>query len=583
LEKPQSSTIGYKALIFLVLLLPAVSAWSGETIRCVMGPGLVGALINSQELFLECRPPKGGAAQQFFEQYLADPSGWETYRDREAVAIRYDALKPQAQQQLLLAIFNQDRVDDRGWWHVMSSNSQQAIRTFCEWTTGSGANAGKVVKDKKNKNRILVPAAILKSGFSARLVPHVAPQQPASEDQPCNTQEAPTNGNEKPVDLEAAARELSYGKDAQGEYALYRLKQGEALYTAVVVRFTDYQEADATLKACEVIRQRSGIQDVHSMKAGQPIKIPVDMLSDRFAPKGSEQRKEYEQTIQETQRLRKDRKRTKHLEGVVVVLDAGHGGRDNGAQNAGCQLYEDEINYDIMCRVKSILETETRAKVYVTICDPKQQYQPMNCKTFSCGGNEQLLTSPRYSNDDAKISANLRWYLANSYYRAECARGVDPRQIVFTSFHTDALFNSSMRGAMIYIPGAAYRREQEQPSGGVYSKFKEVREQKCSTSTAAERRRDEALSRNFADEIMTALGKKQIRRHLEGDWIRAQIRRNGKSYVPAVLRNTQIPTKVLIEAANMTNPTDCSRLADPQWRQQFAEAYVDALKAYYGS
>jgi N-acetylmuramoyl-L-alanine amidase len=54
-------------------------------------------------------------------------------------------------------------------------------------------------------------------------------------------------------------------------------------------------------------------------------------------------------------------------------------------------------------------------------------------------------------------------------------------------------------------------------------------------------------------------------------------------YVPAVLRNTAVPTKILIEMANMNNPTDCSRLADPEWRETFAEAYVDALKAYFGS
>jgi N-acetylmuramoyl-L-alanine amidase len=40
---------------------------------------------------------------------------------------------------------------------------------------------------------------------------------------------------------------------------------------------------------------------------------------------------------------------------------------------------------------------------------------------------------------------------------------------------------------------------------------------------------------------------------------------------------------VLIETANMTNETDCKRLADPKWRQDFAEAYVEALKIFFGS
>ena len=54
-----------------------------------------------------------------------------------------------------------------------------------------------------------------------------------------------------------------------------------------------------------------------------------------------------------------------------------------------------------------------------------------------------------------------------------------------------------------------------------------------------------------------------------------------KVFVPAVLRNTEVPTKILVETANLKNPTDRKRLADPWWREQFALAYVDALKVYY--
>jgi N-acetylmuramoyl-L-alanine amidase len=48
-----------------------------------------------------------------------------------------------------------------------------------------------------------------------------------------------------------------------------------------------------------------------------------------------------------------------------------------------------------------------------------------------------------------------------------------------------------------------------------------------------------------------------------------------------VLRNTLVPTKVLIECANLTNPTDCKWASQPWWRQRFAEACVQALKDYY--
>lgn len=72
--------------------------------------------------------------------------------------------------------------------------------------------------------------------------------------------------------------------------------------------------------------------------------------------------------------------------------------------------------------------------------------------------------------------------------------------------------------------------------------------------------------------------------HDAGDPIRNVIRQSGgKAYLPAVLRNTAVPTKILIEVANMTNPTDQTHLANPQWRQWFAEAFVQALRNHYGN
>ena len=75
-----------------------------------------------------------------------------------------------------------------------------------------------------------------------------------------------------------------------------------------------------------------------------------------------------------------------------------------------------------------------------------------------------------------------------------------------------------------------------------------------------------------------------IKVHDTGDPIRNVIRRGGgETFVPAVLRNTMVPTKVLVETANLTNAEDRERLADPQWRQWFAEAFVAAVRAHYGS
>jgi len=583
-----SALMRRQLVYFTCLFVGTVSyekAFAATTAYARLEPNVAVALQRGRQLFLECRPPKGDAAKPFFEKYLADPTEWTIYKNRIGVAIRFDQLNNATQRTMLLAIFKSDYVDEAGWWHTVlypEEEGQEILWALCVWLTGKGTNYREVMRDDHNQlgspiltrnQRVLIPARLLLEPMKT----------PTPDRQPATLLDG-LNGLEEPVDLEAIADELTYGSDEKGSYAVYRLKRGESLYTSVVVRFTDFRENADIHVACEAIQRRSAIADVRKMKPGQKVLIPLDMLSDQFRPKGTEQREAYEQTLMEAQRLRQEQVQTKDLGGIVVVIDPGHGGRDQGARNDKKKLFEDEINYDIACRVKGILETQTQARVYMTLIDPNQGYKPTANKQFVHDTDEELLTTPHYDNDDAKISANLRWYLANAIYRGELKKGTDPRKIVFISFHTDALFDGSLRGAMIYIPGAKYRRNSEEPNGRIYDRFAEAKAQRCVTTTADERRRDEALSRNLAEDLIKSLGKHRIRRHLESPWIRSQIRQDGgKVYVPAVLRNTKIPTKVLIEAANMTNATDCERLANPEWRKIFAEACVAALKAYFGS
>ncbi|MCH7909800.1 MAG: N-acetylmuramoyl-L-alanine amidase [Candidatus Hydrogenedentes bacterium] len=319
--------------------------------------------------------------------------------------------------------------------------------------------------------------------------------------------------------------------------------------------------------------------------AGQNVYIPLYMLSDRYLPKGSAGREAYEATIREAAKLRTTRARSVDLSDVVVILDPGHGGTDPGAQHRRAGLYEDEINYDIVARIVRLLEQETGATVYTTVVDTSHPTMPTDRKRFSYDKDEYLKTTPPYKNDgSASVSANLRWMLVNAIYDKELKRGVDPEKVVFTSIHTDSLYNANLRGAMIYTPGARYRRSEEIRTDKIYAVYSEGRHYNSFSSTSKERRRDEALSRNFAEILLENLGRKRIKRHDQGAPIRSQIRQGrNRVYVPAVLRNTKVPTKILVETANLKNRTDRKRLADPWWRQQFAIAYVDALKEYYGA
>ncbi len=390
--------------------------------------------------------------------------------------------------------------------------------------------------------------------------------------------------SEPEPELEALLDGLGHGSGHSDKYAFYTLKKGEALYTAVVVRFTDYRYHADILKACQLIAQYNDIPDMHDIDAGMKIYIPEEILSDRFKKRGNLDRERYEETLIEMKRLRGTQGRSKDLSDVVVILDSGHGGADTGAKHVPSKLYEDEINYDIVCRIRESLRKSTGATVYVTGIDRSSAYKISSAKHFSHDRDEELLTSPRYPNAlKSSVSANLRWMLVNSIFQKERDQGRDSSKIVFTSIHTDSLYNEQLRGAMIYVPGAKYRKDLEVCRDSIYMKYLEGRNFNRFTSTPSERQRDEALSRNFATTLLEELGKKRVKRHDASDPIRAVIRRSRtKAYVPAVLRCNKVPTKILLETANMNNATDRKRLQDPYWRQLVADAYVNALKSYYG-
>ena len=538
------------------------------------------AIKSGRVLMLECTLPKGDAAKPFLVRYLADPEAWTQYKNRLTVAIPFKRLNAKTQRTVLRAVFPDDYVDDAGWWHTVAFQGERGVETWwtlSEWFTGSGANYKAIQANENNRRvntglaqgqRLLFPKKLLLEAFQAPSKAVVAvvppPQQP----------NLPTSGD------------LAYGTDAQGAYALYKLKAKETIYGSVVVQFTDYRENKDIQAASNVIVKRSAIKNARKIRPGQKVKIPVEMLADRYRPAGSERRIAYEAVQQETRRLAKRRVRKAGLDGVVVILDPGHGGRDHGTYPPRTGLYEDELTYDIACRIKRLLEQRTAAEVHMTLKDKSQGFAISNKKSFLHDKDEVLLTTPTYNNAAAKTSVNLRAYLANAIYRQSLSKGIQEDDILFASIHCDALYDERLRGAMVYVPGAQYRNSSELPRGSVYNSFAEARGNRTIRTTPALSRRDEALSRVFADTLLHGLkhNSPEIKVHSMGDPIRNVIRRGGgQEWLPAVLRNTVVPTKVLVETANLTNRTDRLRVADPKWRQWFSEAFVNSVIKHFGA
>ncbi len=569
---------GILAAFFLFAGVCAAPSHAAEVIRRPIETGIYALARDGGAVGLEVILPQSANAQRVLAKYLANEAEWTQYRGRLNSFIPITKLKAQYQRQVLLAVFERDAVDAQGWWHQVMFSSETTW-TICALITGNGSNHQRIMAHPANDGLpstlhrgdvVLIPIASLPRNFTQatpdRMVPRAAVEEPALE-------------------LAALTEGLRYGSDGQGAYAAYAIKKGESLYSSVVVRFTDIHDNADILAACERIARRSSIRDVTDIDTGRTILIPLDMISARYQPRGTAERDSYEATIREAERLRGGQGQSRDLAGVVIILDPGHGGSDPGTRHTRNGLYEDEINYDIMCRIKVLLEMETSARVHVTMVDRSQGFLPTNASRFDPDTDEELLTTPRHKNDiSADVSVNLRWMLVNSIYDREVKAGVNPNKIVFTSIHTDSIYNEKIRGAMVYVPGARYRNNSEARNGATYGRYQEGRTHNRFTSTASERTRDEALSRNLASTVLAELGRARVKRHDNGDPIRnVVIRSKNESWVPGVIRNAKVPTKILVETANINNPIDRERLADPAWRQTFAEAYVDALKRYYGS
>jgi N-acetylmuramoyl-L-alanine amidase len=355
------------------------------------------------------------------------------------------------------------------------------------------------------------------------------------------------------------AADLTFHRDAHGAYASYVLRDGETVWTHVVRRFTSRTDDVSDTEAVARVLERSGIEDATRIRPNSEIRIPVELLAD-----------EYRQQDNAAEQA------AKPLAGVVVILDAGHGGTDTGARGRD-GIYEDEVVYDVMCRVKRILERETDATVYATIRDRSRGFAVTAKRTdFPRDRDEYIQTTPPYLNIDSTVGVHLRWYLANSLYAAARRQGIAPDRVIFTSFHADDLA-SDLRGATIYIPGARFCRGLFGKRERTYQRFAEVRERPQVAFTERERESSEQLSRAFAEAFVGQLHKARIKVFPTKPIRDCIVRRS--AFVPAVLRYNAVPTKVLIECGNLSNVRDRRHLGDPTFRERFARAYVAALIA----
>ncbi len=370
---------------------------------------------------------------------------------------------------------------------------------------------------------------------------------------------------------------LTFGEDKDGKYAAYSLRKGEALYSSVVMRYTDRVDPKEVNELALEIARRSQIREVREIQPGTVIRIPVKHLSDPFQPEGTV-------ALQEEREVREEVRRTPRvdagprLKGLFVVMDPGHGGVDPGARANG--VWESDFVYDIQMRVRRILEQDTEAVVASTL-----RYPTLGFKVRDVIGaptrSAEILTTPPFANDGdspSAVSVHLRWVLANDLLASFIRKG-DPKKTLFISLHADSL-HPSARGTMVYVAGAASVPPSFTLGASKGARVAEMKRGARVSFSARERLQGEARSRLFAEALLKVLKGDNVAVHANRP-IRNVIHRGGRSFVPAVIRHCAASTKVLIEVANLNNEEDADNLKNPEFRERYAEALVKAIRAHY--
>lgn len=551
------------ALFLLLQLWPATPA--AALARIVpLADGAEAALDEKLEVFLLVEPERGAGWLSFVGKHCGTTSVLDAVRrandDRRLLRgrkyrIPFAYLRPERQLELTRALFPEDRGVAEGWQHKVGlhrSEVKESLWRVAEWFTGRGGNYtalreanGLADEHLEPGQVVLIPARLLRPIFR-QLLP------------------------------EESAYHLRYDKDADGEFAIYRLKPGEALYSSVAVRFAGLVFAEDVNSLAAEIAERSGIEDVTDIPIGYEVKMPLGVLLPEFLPAGHPARRQYEESLLASGRY-SNQVEARRLQGVTVILDPGHGGRDVGASFQG--VWESTHVYDIVLRIKNRLEETTAARVHMTTDDGNGPLPPDRDR-LSYNRGHRVLTTPVYPIEDSSTGVNLRWYLTNSLFRRAVKTDRDSGKVVFVSVHADSL-HPSLRGAMAYIPGALYRSGSYGKSGAVYAERREVRERPRVSFARDELEKSEGLSRQLAQDFMDAFAAADLKIHPDKPVRNRVVRSRRQAWVPAVLRYSEVPAQLMLEVCNLGNAEDRALIQTRRYRQRVADAVVQAIVSYY--
>ncbi len=219
------------AVLAALLTVPMVvpMAWAApdpkltipRSLRMDLGGGLVATLTEKDGIFLEAVPQRGEGLLAFTRRLCGDSrlspqileangsAGSTTLIAGMRYRIPFDLLSQEWHLKLVKTLFPKDSGQADGWKHEahgIGAMQRESLWQISLWYTGTGENFRAIREynelmddDVPRGTAVVIPSELLRPAFKAVLpVP------------------------EKPY-------HLTYGKDGDGEYAVYRLRPGEAL------------------------------------------------------------------------------------------------------------------------------------------------------------------------------------------------------------------------------------------------------------------------------------------------------------------------------------------------------------------
>ena len=544
-----------------VLLFPAASSPPGPVRRVEVSRDFTVQRVDGA-ITVETRPLEGESPVEFARRVSKDEATAQRVLALPGVAsgsrsavLSFGALSNESRRAAIQALFPSDVRATAGWLHI--AVEEERLADVAEWFTGAPGNAPALARENGLMGDVVPPGATIR-------IPAELLTNPFRDAEPVPDIEPPN---------------LVFDQDERGRYVVYRLRKGEALYSSVVVRFTGRLDAIDVNELAMTIAARSGIENVHAIPVGFPVKVPLEYLSEEFLPKDDPRSLEHAREKAESAQFARP-EIARGLAGVRVILDAGHGGRDTGTLHGG--VWESTYVYDVACRLRKILSEKTRAEVLMTTWDTALGWKVPERDALRSARNQVLLTEPAYPLQDPTIGVNLRWYLANSLIRRPGPDGakVPPERTVFVSLHADSL-HPSVRGAMVYVPGERYLRDRYGKTGPMYAGYREVKEQPVVSFNRKERVASEGASTTLANSIISALREAGLPVHPFSP-VRTHVIRGGREWVPAVLRYNRVPNRVLVELANLGNEEDRALVKTRGFRESVAESLASAVVSFFG-